>query len=185
MSRRILLGGLTLVFCLGGILAVIGVLASSLSPSAQTLNEAEVVLPIAPIVSGKVQVFNVRGSPLFLLRPDDQQRQSIAILDAHVVDRNSKAYVAELDAFVYWGVSTNRGCNLEHKIPQDSLLLQWAPDAVWLGGYWNPWCEVSYDYAGRAIDSYEFTFNGYHGRFPNLERPKLKFFGNSVIVQLL
>lgn len=142
-------------------------------------------LDLTALTPGKVGVFEVWSRPLFVLRPNAAQRQSIAGLDAHVADPRTDNYVPQLDAYVYWGYSTNRGCYLEEKSPQLPPLLDIAPQAQWLGGYWSGDCDASYDYADRTIITYEFTFNGYTAPLPNLSHPKLRIVGNEVIVQML
>jgi hypothetical protein len=175
----------TVALLIVGLAVVVAVLASSLEPSAQTKNDADVLIHLAPIVPGELQTFNVKGRPLFVLRPNQMQRENIAKLDPHVSDKNQGAYVPQLDAFVLWGLSTNRGCPLEHKPPQQSRLLDENPNAVWLGGFTSDWCEASYDYAGRTITTYEFTFNGFRVPLPNLEKPRLSVAGNTMTVHFL
>lgn len=181
--RRLLIP--TVALLIVGLAVVVVVLASSLEPSAQTRNDAEVQIRLAPIVPGELQTFNVNGRPLFVLRPNQLQRESIAKLDPHVADKNQAAYVQQLDAFVFWGLSTNRGCPLEHMLPQQSRLLEVNPGAVWLGGFTSVGCEASYDYAGRAITTYEFTFNGFRVPLPNLEKPRLSVAKDTMTVHFL
>lgn len=111
--------------------------------------------------------------------------RSIAALDGHVWNTAKSSYVKELDAYLYWGTSTGWGCVLEEKPPQESQLKNWNEKAQWLGGFWDPQCEVSYDYAGRTIRTWEFTFNGYTGEFANLIPPKFTLEGGKLIVSLL
>jgi hypothetical protein len=51
--------------------------------------------------------------------------------------------------------------------------LDWEKDALWLGGYWDWVCEVSYDYSGRAIKTYQYTYNGYNWKADNLHSPSV------------
>ena len=55
----------------------------------------------------------------------------------------------------------------------------------WRGGYWDERCEVSYDYAGRAISNAAYTFNGYTGPWPNLRSPRVRVDGLVVTVSFL
>jgi hypothetical protein len=185
MNRRTALILATVLVCVGGIVSLARLLIGSLGPSAQAFADAEVVLQLSPIIPGEIQAFHVHGRPLFILRPNREQQENLARLDAHVADRHSAAYVPELDAFVYWGISTNRGCDLQHKPPQVSMLLEYNPAAEWLGGFWSGVCELSYDYAGRTISSHEFTFSGYRAPSPNLSKPKLRVSGDVIAVQML
>lgn len=185
MNARKPLAFVTTAIGLAGIAVFAGMLGNSLAPSARARNGAEVALDLSTLSPGKVEIFHVWGRPLLVLRPNESQRQSIVRLDAHVADRRTDNYVPQLDAYVYWGYATNRGCDIEERPPQASNLRDFMPAAEWLGGYWSPYCDLSYDYAGRMISTYEFTFNGYNLIFPNLSRPKLRFVGSEVIVQML
>lgn len=184
MSRhalRIAVGSLIIV----ELAAIVYVLSKSLAPSARAKNDAEVLIHLDQIVPGEPLKIRVVGRPLFVLRPTETQRESIARLTPHVAFPSQSNYVHELDAFVYWGFATNRGCELDHQPPQESHLRKWSSNAVWLGGFWSPWCDVSYDYAGRTISSWEFTFNGYNVPFQNLTRPNLSISGNAITVHML
>jgi hypothetical protein len=107
-----------------------------------------------------------------LLRPNQEQKESILLLDEHVWNKTNR-YNSELDIYVYWGYSTKWGCTLDHKEPQESLIKQWKNNAKWYGGFWDNWCEVSYDYAGRAIKTWKHTFNGYTFQHENLKVPSV------------
>jgi Rieske Fe-S protein len=144
--------------------------ASSLKPSAKAENESYVTVKLPTLEPGVVKRIKIRNNYLFLLRPNQEQIESISLLDGHVWDKTTK-YNNDLGLYVYWGHSTKWGCPLENKEPQESLILHWNINAKWLGGYWDGWCEVSYDYAGRAIKTWEYTYNGYTFQHENLKVP--------------
>lgn len=137
----------------------------SLNPSTKVENEALVIVDIPELKYGIVNKIDVKGVPLLMLKPDEKQKASI--LNSHVWTVNSQTYYEELGVYAYWGVSSRWGCPLEHKPPQKSQLLKWDKTAKWLGGYWSVACEDSYDYAGRAIKTYGFTYNGFNLASPN------------------
>lgn len=184
MKRRIL--NLSISFMAIVSLFAIGyVLAQSFFPSARALNDAEYVLNIVPLEPGKLQVHKIHGRQLFILKPDNKQIKSIKLLDEHVWNKNTSSFIKELGAYVYWGQSTKFGRPLEHHPIDETFSPGWGVDRNWQGGYWHPWDEVSYDYAGRTISSYEFTYNGFNLEYPNLRVPSLKVVGNKLVVSLL
>jgi hypothetical protein len=154
----------------------------SLAPSERARNSATFVLPLPVLEPGRLAILRINERPIFLLRPNEEQTRSIALLDGHVWNASKGNYVRELDAYVYWGTSTKWGCLLQDKPAQDTGMTK---KGEWLGGFWDPACEVSYDYAGRTIKTWEFTFNGYTGEFTNLVQPKFKVEGGNLIVSLL
>lgn len=141
--------------------------------SAKADNDSLVSVRVDPLKPGELQVIDVKGNKLFLLKPSNAQLQSIHTLNSHVWDANSHSFDEKLGAYVYWGHSSKWGCPLEYVPPQASILLEWEPKAQWLGGYWDWLCEVSYDYSGRAIKTYGFTRNGYNHKHPNLGSPTI------------
>ncbi len=171
-----------LTLALAGLFAALVALAAwvflrSLAPSGRATNDAEFVVHLEPIIEGKLHVVRVKESPLFVLRPSAAQRAGIAAMDPYVFDKTHSYYSPELKAYVYWGVSTKWGCPLSEKTAEERRAL-W-PDApnLWLGGYWDSRCEVSYDYAGRTVSDPTRSFNGYAVRWPNLRSPRVQVSG--------
>ncbi len=156
-----------------GIGAAMYPFAASLFPSAKAINDSVVIVDVPPLKPGIVYSINIKGVNLFLLKPDQIQLNSIKELNDHVWKTNSNSFVPELGIFAYWSISPRGQCYLEHKPPQQSMLLEWNKNAKWLGGYWDNLCEVSYDYSGRAIKTYGFTYNGYNSYKNNLISPKV------------
>jgi Rieske Fe-S protein len=155
--------------------AIIYPFLASLSPSAKAINDSVVIIDAPPLEPGIVYSEDINGTPLFLLKPTQAQRSSIELLNAHVWTPTINTYNPKLGAYVYWGFSPKWGCPLEHKPPQQSRLQEWNKDAKWLGGYWDNWCEVSYDYSGRAIKTYNRTYNGYTWNQKNLKTPSVLY----------
>jgi len=158
---------------------------SSLSPSERARANAELAIPLKDIPTGAVLQFDMGGRPLFVLRPSEEQWASIRMLDAHVRDSEIRSFFEPSGVFVYWGSSSRRGCPLEHVPPGPSRLLDLSPSARWLGGYWDPICEMSYDYAGRAIATWEYSGNGFVSPYENLASPSVKFFRDSLVISAL
>lgn len=161
MKRRAFLGKAVKGLAIGGLLAFAYPFIASLNPSAKALNDSLVSFELPELVPGTVYSVDVKGMKLFVLRPNQAQTEAIKQLDPYVSDKSITTYRKDIGAYVYWGYSSKWGCSLEHQPPQNSRLRDWSEEATWLGGYWDWWCEVSYDYAGRAINKYEYTFNGY------------------------
>jgi hypothetical protein len=161
--------GLTLV----GLIATAYPFMASLAPSERAVNDSIAVITLPPLEPGTVYSTNVNGSVLFLLKPNQEQLEAIKALDAHVWEITSNSYKPELGIYAYWGHSPKWGCSLQHQPPQESRLLEWDENAKWLGGYWDGWCEVSYDYAGRAIKTYRYTYNGYTWYPKSLRTPRV------------
>ncbi|MDC7824808.1 hypothetical protein PQS90_06590 [Pseudomonas sp. BLCC-B13] len=172
-------------------IAFIGIIFSafpfikSLSIGPKANNASLVSIDIPQLTTGHLKEIEINGLKLYLLKPSKEQAEAIKKLNAHVWDSSINSFNNELGAYVYWGHSTKFGCPLELKPPQESPILQWSQKAEWLGGFWDWRCEVSYDYAGRAIKTYEHTFNGYTAEFPNLENPRiLKKQNGKIIVSI-
>lgn len=168
------------------LLAVAHPFIASLRPSAEAMNESLVSIKLPTLEPGIVNSVEVKGMKLFVLKPNEEQAAAIKRLDPYVADMTINSYRADIGAYVYWAHSSKWGCPLEHKPPQASRLREWRRNAKWLGGYWDPWCEVSYDYAGRTIKSYEFTFNGYTWPGQGLKTPTVfEKSGSDYVVSIL
>jgi len=107
-------------------------------------NDTDFARPIPDLPARQPPVLRPTGSPLSLLRPDPHQLESIAKLDQDVWHVEQDNWLPELNAFAYWGISLPAGCEL-HNVPVgDSTVLLPSYHLGWLGGYWDPQCEVSY-----------------------------------------
>ena len=173
MNRKEALKFAVIGMSLSGIVVAAYPFIASLSPSAKAYNDSLVAIDMPPFVPGVVYSENVKGVNLFLLKPTQEQLASIEQLDTHVWDPAAHTYKPKLGIYVYWGHSSKWGCPLEHKPPQQSALIEWDENAKWLGGYWDNWCEVSYDYSGRAIKTYNYTYNGYTWNQKSLKSPSV------------
>lgn len=172
-TRKKILTSAVVVMLFGGLVMAAFPFITSLGPSEEAENQSVVTINIPELEPGKVTKVIVNNVPLFILKPSENQKQSIAQLNEHVWDAKTSSFNEELEAFVYYGLSTNRGCILSHKAPQDSVLMKTKSEAQWFGGFWDNNCEASYDYAGRAIKTYELTFNGLNKQFDNLHSPSV------------
>lgn len=167
------------------ILAVAGLIGLSipfvgaLKPSARAKNDSVAYIDIPNLEVGRVYEFKIRNYPLFILKPSAEQFHSIAALDRDVYEKSYGSFNKELGAFIFWGISSARfHCPLLHKPPEISRLSEYDKNAKWLGGYWDVLCEQSYDYAGRAIKTYRFSFNGFSSVTSNLPAAELHGIGN-------
>ena len=155
-----------------GIVALAVVLIGSLKPNRSRPSAAATTFDMRLLQRGVPLKVQSGGVPVFLLRPTREQLASIDALTPHVWHPEVQLFVPELDAFVYAGVSTHVGCPLEVKPAGPSVLTEdraaTAGPATWLGGYADPNCDSSYDFAGRTIKSWQYTFNGFNADFPNL-----------------
>lgn len=169
MTRRQLLVRAAATLSLVAAIAIAVPFVGSMAPRASAIVEVD----FPELKVGVPVRIDVDGSPLLLLLPNDNQLASIAALESHVVDKDYVTFRPEIGAFVYWAIGTRReNCGfLEEQPPQPSRLGDWNNDAKWLGGYWDPVCEVSFDYAGRAIKTYEYSYIGFVGDYPPLETP--------------
>lgn len=173
MNKRTILKLLTTGVISGGIVFASYPFLSSMGVSAKARNDDLAVIELPKLSPGQIVKVNVNGQELIFLKPDEEQKEAIRVLNDHVWDSDSAAYRQDVGAYVYWGVSTKWGCPLEHKPEQVSRIIKWDESAKWLGGYWDWQCEVSYDYAGRSIRSYAYSFNGYNAEHPNLASPNI------------
>ena len=180
--RKVLLGVATGLFALG--LAVFSfVFAASMNPTVRAQNNSSVVLKFDEVQPGELKKILVEkfGRTLFVFRPTPEVLADLNTLDAHVWEPSRQAYNSERGIFVYWGESTKTGVGLEH-IAKGAPRLK-HPGHAWLGGYFDLMHDATYDYAGRTIKSFEYTYNGYNGKHPNMKVPKYEFLpdGNLLI----
>lgn len=173
MDRKSIIGLVVKALVLIGFVAATYPFLASMQPSAKAVNDALVLIELPILEPGVVNEVDVKGAKLFVLKPNQAQKEAITELDPHFPDASYSSYQEDIGAYVYWAYSTKFGCPLEHKPPQDSRIRRWVDEAKWLGGYWDYMCEVSYDYAGRAISRYEYTYNGYSWPHDSLYRPKV------------
>lgn len=145
----------------------------SLGLNPKIKNDSIVLIDVPVLRQGELKVIEINGINLFILKPNNEQLKSIHDLNAHVWNANINSFNKELGAYVYWGYSTKWGCPLELKPSEPSMLTDYKSNAKWFGGYWDFICEVSYDYSGRAIKTYEYTYNGYDRELPNLKSPTI------------
>ena len=111
----------------------------------------------------------VGGKPLYFIKPDASQKQAIKELNAHVWNKSLSNYVPELNAYVFWGLSSRWGCTLKH-YPKNKV----SYSLKWLGGFSDERCNVGYDYAGRTIKTEKFSFYGRIIELPNLIKPNIR-----------
>lgn len=185
MDRKKLLARTLILILLVGIGFVAYPFIASMGVSAKAKNDSLIQIEIPPLKEGIVSRVDVNGVQLFILRPNEEQSRSIKTLDDHVWNKEVTSFRHDLNAYVYWGMSTKWGCPLEPWPAQESRIKRWDENANWAGGFWDGHCEVSYDYAGRAIKTYRFTFNGYRAEHPNMDSPTvLQKQGNGYVVSI-
>ncbi len=188
MDRRTYLiatvGGLGLV----ALLATGYLFVASMRPSEKALNDSMVAVTLPSLEPGIVYSVDVGGYVLFVLKPNKDQIAAIHFLDSHTSNASTNAYKTDLGVYVYWAYSSRWSwrCPLEHYPPQESSLLQWNKNAKWLGGYWDPQCEVSFDYAGRSVQRDEYTYNGFTWKPEGMKTPSIfEKTGDRYIVSIL
>lgn len=166
-----------------GIIAIGYMFINSLNPSAKAIANGEYVIDLTDIEIGKLKEFNIQGKPLYLYRPTDEQWKDIYFLTSHVWNTEYSGYDDTTKIFIYWGLSTSIGCKLEIH-PKGKNLIS-TSGGIWLGGYFDVCRESSYDYAGRTIKTYEYTYNGWTSEVRNLDVPKYEISGNDLRIKLL
>ncbi len=168
MSKAV--AGMVLV----GFVYVAYVFSAALRPSDRAENESIILIELPELKPGVITTVSVANEKLFVLKPTEEQVAAIKALDPFVSDKWIDAYHENVGAYVYWAYSPKWDCPLEHKPPAPSALTQHGVEgAKWLGGYWDWRCEVSFDYAGRAISRYEYTYNGYTWNGEGLKTPRV------------
>ncbi|MCV6637885.1 hypothetical protein [Candidatus Albibeggiatoa sp. nov. NOAA] len=170
-----------------GILSIVGMASlsypflMSLNPSARAINNSFATVHLPKLELGVIYSIKVDGVPLLILRPNEYQKQTILKLDSHVWDKSINSYHETTGAYIYWGISPRFGCELAHFAPQDKR----SNNREWLGGYWDNWCEVSFDYAGRSIKNPNMTLNGFVWNNEGLPSPSVELKdGNKLVVSL-
>jgi hypothetical protein len=177
--RRSLVGLFWAIAWCGLVLAAIPFL-SPLFPDGSQDAPPTTEIDIGDLVVGQPRIIELSSTrPLIVLRANRVQRDSLVRLDAEVWDRTIRSEIDEAGVFAYWGLSTGKfgGCRLAHYAPGRSRLDAAGKGSRWLGGYWAAGCDASYDYAGRAIKSREYSYSGHVARTPSLRSPEIEFVG--------
>ncbi len=168
LLNRKVLARLFTSLCLLGLLFALLPFGRSLSPGAAARSEAQALITLPLLRPGQLAQIEVAGRPLFLFRPTAAQRSALDRLDSEVWQSESRAWQQSIGAYVYWGLSTGNACRLE-EVPAQAAAV--PSGGEWLGGYWDARCEISYDYAGRAIRNPRYSWNGYSRDVANLAVP--------------
>ena len=168
--RRKFLATVTFLIGLAGLAFACTPFIGSLQPNAKAkANEALApkVIKLSQLKIGKPLVTEIRGWPLIVLKPSEEQKQSISELDEYVADPEIKSYFKEHDLYIYWGAGKKGKyyCLAKHQsYPRNE-------EHKWKGGYYTIPCDISYDYAGRAIQNREYSYLNYGGVYENFEVP--------------
>ncbi len=173
MNRRAFLTVLVAGLALVGITLAAYPFAVALWPSDRAMNDSVVLIDLPPLEPGVVHTVTVENAKLFFLKPTRDQFSAIEALDPYVSNTKRIGFQEEIGAFVYWAYSTrwHWHCSLEHFPPAGHSEEAASFNPNWLGGYWDPLCEVSYDYAGRAIEESTYSFNGFPWSGEGLKAP--------------
>jgi hypothetical protein len=185
MKKSILLK-IVVVLSLALIAAVAYALTSYISPSTHINPATALYIDLKQVEAGKVQTLDHPRGTIFALRPSAVQWNTIKTLDAHVSTANDKAlsnFYAPANMFVYWARDPNRDCPLEHFPAAETLNNVQGDGRRWLGGFAHPTCEISYDYAGRAIANADFSKYGLASNYRSMRRPELKIENNLLVIR--
>lgn len=171
MRKRVLKNAV-LFLSLVGVMLVCWPFVGSLQPNAKAKAELEAhpfELSIDKLEIGVPTEVEVSGRPLIFLKPSDKQLKDLKFLDAHVANPSLDSYIDDVGVFVYqaWGRKNFYYCEVEHRPSEEAS--EWYPE--WKGGFLSMPCDISYDYAGRAIKSVKYSAIGYAGEFENLKSP--------------
>lgn len=180
MNRKKYLRNVVLVLAIIGFGFSLYPLFVSMKPGSTSNQDGKMSLLIDDLEVGAVYRYELGGKLILVLKPSEEQLSSIQSLDKHVWDRSYGAFIG---VFVFLGHSTSEkgGCGLSH-YPRHASRLSNSENAEWLGGYWDVSCEVSYDYAGRAIKTYEKTYNGFNPKVRNLDSPSVEVVSSKKII---
>lgn len=159
-------------------------LISSMRPSTSTVTQISVEVDLTNLLMGQPAYFKVHDKKLIVIRPSPEQWAVLQELRPNQDARHERSYVAQLEAFIYWGQSSrDEFCELQYFPPAVSRLREVVPNAEWRGGLFDPSCEVSFDLAGRPIQEYRFSYNGYvRDDAKPLRSPKIRVSGQSIVV---
>lgn len=183
MIRKFLVR-ITWIFTGIAFLAIAYVFIQGMSPSQKAVNQKEHIINLASLDIGKPVKIQTKLGSIFLLKPSPEQIANLQKLDNHVWDKDYVGYEKDLNLFVTLGISTRHGCGLEHAPLGESPIYRNYGIGNWLGGYFDPCHDSSYDYAGRTIKSYEYTYKGLDIQVPNLNAPNYKLHKQQLIVEL-
>ena len=163
-------------FTLFGLAVVAIVFFDAAFPDNPENAPASVVINISDFAIGEPKIFELSATrPLIILRADRQQLDSLAALELHVWEQDVDARMLSSRIFVHWAFSTGKfgGCRLKHVPPVKRPVAETQGAVGWLGGYWGSGCDASYDYAGRAIKSPQYSYGDYVGRSQSLHAPNM------------
>jgi hypothetical protein len=172
MTRKKFLAIMTMLTMAIGLVLASLPLFYSLKPNAKANTDHEpIVVYLKNLQVGVPFIIESRGRPLIVLKPTDSQKANIQLLNEYVANPETGSYFPEHDLYIYWGLGKKNGyyCLVRHH-PKPRYEGQ-----KWKGGYLSLPCDISYDYAGRAIKDRDFSYIGYGGNFANLQAPREVF----------
>jgi len=122
---------------------------------------------------------------IFVLLPSAEQESDLIKMSSHIW----QSELPKTRPFIFLNKSTRFGGKVVHKPKGVMSSLMRYPDQSqqsdyyqWLGGFIDPVHDSSYDYAGRAIKSRVYTWNGYASEVDRLLIPKYEIDGKTLII---
>jgi Rieske Fe-S protein len=181
--RKLLIYSVVIVSFVG-VAAVAYVFVKAMAPSERAITAARFYIEevdVSALVPGNVYEVMVANEPIFILRPTKEILSDLLFMDSHVWHPEMKSYDKENNFFIYIGLSTRFGCMLTPY--KKGEVQSWMVDKrTWYGGYFDRCHDSSYDYAGRTIMDYEYTYNGFNLEVPNLKVPDYEIQNGKTIV---
>lgn len=160
MSRKKFLTRAVVVLLLGGFASVIFVFGASMNPSAKA-RAVLVKIDVSNMQPGDVKVTST-DLPIAVVAQSSQILADLAQLDAHVWNPQISTEYTSNDGkrfFIFVPLSARAGqrCLVKHVDKSEPNPGRRA-DNTWLGGFWDPCWDASFDYAGRAIKNPQYSY---------------------------
>ena len=131
---------------------------------------------IASIQSGTYKTIVWEQKPVAIFRPTEAIIKELVVLTPKTL--NHRDIPAHPEVFVYYLISSHRGCRLTHA-PRGASpkAIGMAEKLKWTGGFFDPCHYGEWDYAGRAISVYDI-----YSSLPDLKTPKYSVENGSVFL---
>ena len=159
--RRKTLATLVLGIAVLGVIVFALPFVDSLRPNDVAKGEVAQVVVVEDLAPGSYKIVSWLGQPVIVVRPSLELVEGLVRLNDRV-DGPPIVNTTLPPAFVYVGLSTYRGCELEH-------MAAGTLGEDWPGGWWDPCHMGAWDYAGRAVTGVNAPPSE---RLASLPRPK-------------
>lgn len=149
--------------------SVVIVLTEALGPSAR--ERANIVnVELSSIEPGQVKLVG-NNFPVYVVAQTNEMLNDLGLMSDHVWDRRISTEYKTLTGdkyFIFYAVRKDVPSCLPKHYPKNKPNTYRTDEATWLGGFWDMCRDLSYDYAGRAIEDIQYSYINFSRKMPNL-----------------